>query len=52
MIRMVEQRGIRWAEHVARMEQLITTYKILVGKIPFVKPHAEKGRILKLIFMK
>jgi hypothetical protein len=38
IIRIIKARRIRWAEHVARMEERRDTYKILVGKLEGKKP--------------
>ena len=32
IIRILKSRGLRWAGHVARMEQSRNAYKVLVGK--------------------
>jgi hypothetical protein len=35
IIRVIKSRRMRWAKHVARMGEMINTYKILFGK-PFI----------------
>jgi len=45
---------MRWAGHVARMEEI--TYKILIGEVeekrPFLRPGVDWGIILKRILEK
>jgi hypothetical protein len=43
IISVFKSRRIRWAEHVVRMEQMINTYDILVGKRERKRPLQELG---------
>jgi hypothetical protein len=49
IIRMIKSRGMRWAEHVARMQEKRNAYRILVekpeGKIP-LEDQDVGGRIM------
>ena len=43
IIRNIKSRRLRWAGHVARMEQFINAYRVLVGK-PESKIHLGRTR--------
>jgi hypothetical protein len=45
IIRTAKSRGMRWAEHVARMWDMRNTYKILVGKPEIKRQLGRAGRI-------
>jgi hypothetical protein len=38
IIRIIKSRKVRWAGHVARMEEKINAYRLLVGKRPLGRP--------------
>jgi hypothetical protein len=42
---MIKSRRMRWAWHVARIEQLRNSYNISVGKPEGKRPHGRRWRI-------
>jgi hypothetical protein len=44
IIRMIKSRNMRWAEHVARMGEKRTAYRILVGKPEGKRPLGRRRR--------
>jgi hypothetical protein len=44
IIRMIKSRKMRWAEHVARMEETKNAYRILVGKQEGKRPLGRPTR--------
>ena len=38
IVMVIKSRRLRWAGHVARMEEGRNTFKILIGKIPIGRP--------------
>ena len=43
VVRVIKSRRLRWADHVGRMEEGKTPFKILKGK-PTGKPHLGRSR--------
>jgi len=56
IIRVIKSRRMRWAGHVARMEERRGIYRVLVGRLegkrPLGRPRRRWGIILRWIFMK
>ena len=53
IVRVIKSRRLRWASHVARVEEDRNAFKILTdkptGKRPLGRPSAEERAILELI---
>jgi hypothetical protein len=43
IIRAIKAKRIRWTGHVARMGEMRSVYKILVGKLKGERPHGRLG---------
>ena len=52
MVRMIKSRRLRWASHVARMEECRSVFKILTGtptgKIPLGRPRCRWEGIIRM----
>ena len=44
IVRVIKYRRLRWAEHVARMEEVRSAFKILTGKPKGKRPLGRPGR--------
>jgi hypothetical protein len=47
--RIIKSRGIRWVEHVARMEEKMNTYMILTGKPEEKRPQGRQNANRRII---
>jgi len=49
IIRVIKSRRMRWADHVARMGERRSSYRVLVGKLEGKKPFGKPRRRLEII---
>jgi hypothetical protein len=50
IVRIIKSKRLRWAAHVARMEEGRSAFKILIGKPTGSKLRVFENRILRRIF--
>ena len=50
IVKVIKPRGLRWAGHVARMEEGRSAFKILIGRFTGSRLRVFENRILKRIF--